>query len=219
MINARLYFSKTFSARYMSHLDLMRCFTRAVRCSGLPVWYTEGFNSHLYITFAMPLSLGCESICETADIRLLADNPEPYMAQKINEGLPFGVEVFDAREAVMKPSMIAFARYLIELEDSELDGQELTDRLRELIISPLMAQKHMKKGGLREVCLNDGIESSEIYAAGGRCFADLLLAADSEHSVNPSLVLRALFDKLGREPEHQLVKRTQILTADRQNFV
>ncbi|MBQ9964192.1 MAG: DUF2344 domain-containing protein, partial [Clostridia bacterium] len=56
----RITFSKTGSARYISHLDLNRTMTRAVRRAGLPIWYTEGFNRHPYLTFAAPLSLGYE---------------------------------------------------------------------------------------------------------------------------------------------------------------
>ena len=58
----RLVFSKTGRARYISHLDLNRTMARVLRRAGIPLWYTEGFNKHPYITFAAPLSLGCESL-------------------------------------------------------------------------------------------------------------------------------------------------------------
>ena len=77
MINVRLHFSKTFEAKYISHLDLARCFSRALKKSGLDLWYTEGFNTRLYLTFALPLSLGLESLCETVDIRLINDEFDP----------------------------------------------------------------------------------------------------------------------------------------------
>ena len=54
----RLFYTKTGSAKYISHLDVMRAFQRAFRRSKIPVWYTEGFHPHLYLTFALPLSLG-----------------------------------------------------------------------------------------------------------------------------------------------------------------
>ena len=60
----RIWFKKMGMSRYVSHLDLMRAMTRAIRRANLPLWYTEGFNPHPYMTFALPLSLGMESLCE-----------------------------------------------------------------------------------------------------------------------------------------------------------
>ena len=43
--------------KFISHLDMQRFMIRMIRRSGIPVWYSEGFNPHPYITFALPLSL------------------------------------------------------------------------------------------------------------------------------------------------------------------
>ena len=51
-------FSKTDEAAYISHLDLMHCMQRIITRAKLPVWYTEGFNQHIYISIALPLSTG-----------------------------------------------------------------------------------------------------------------------------------------------------------------
>ena len=68
--NVRILFSKMGRAKYVSHLDLVRTMTRAVRRADIPLWYTEGFNRHPYLTFAAPLSLGYEGLRESMDIRL-----------------------------------------------------------------------------------------------------------------------------------------------------
>ncbi|MCL1866119.1 MAG: TIGR03936 family radical SAM-associated protein, partial [Oscillospiraceae bacterium] len=56
--NIRVFFGKVGRAKYISHLDLVRAMSRAVKRSGLHVWITEGFNLHIYMTFALPLALG-----------------------------------------------------------------------------------------------------------------------------------------------------------------
>lgn len=216
MINVRLRFSKLFETRYMSHLDLMRCFTRAVRRSELPVWYTEGFNSHLYITFAAPLALGFESICEAADIRLLGDEPEQYMPERINAGLPFGIEVMSAGEAVMKPGAIAYSRYIVELAGMPVDS--LIYGIERTLANPPKVIKKTKKGALKEVDIAAGIAKSAVTPAGERCFWDLTLSAGSDDAVSPKLAIEALSQTLGSEPAHILVKRTQLLTADMRLF-
>ena len=69
MTTIRIWFTKTGEAFYISLLDLQRVMQRALKRSGLPVWYTLGFNPHIYMTFAAPLSLGQESLAETVDFK------------------------------------------------------------------------------------------------------------------------------------------------------
>ena len=66
----RAFYRKEGRIKYISHLDMNRCISRDLKRSGLPVWHTLGFNSHIYLTFALPLSLGYESLCDSFDFRL-----------------------------------------------------------------------------------------------------------------------------------------------------
>lgn len=220
MTDLRLHFSKTFGARYISHLDLMRTMTRAIRTSGLKVWYTEGFNAHLYLTFALPLSLGFESLCETCDVRLLeGENEFSEAAERINRGLPFGLEVFNCGRAKHKPGEIAFARYICELADTRYAPDELARAAQSVLEKPeILAEKKTKKGGVRTLDLKPLIHASKVYAEGGNCYLDLTLSAASENALNPMLLLGRVFEPLGGETDHLLVKRTQILTRELENF-
>ena len=66
MMNVRIQFSKGYEVKYVSHLDLMRTLMR----SGLPVSYTQGFNPHIILTFAQPLSVGVTSDGEYAEFQM-----------------------------------------------------------------------------------------------------------------------------------------------------
>lgn len=68
-----LEFAKTGTARFISHLDLQRAFSRAIRRSGLPVKLSEGFNPHYVVSFASALSLGMESECECVEMAMAQD--------------------------------------------------------------------------------------------------------------------------------------------------
>lgn len=50
MITVRIRFEKTGEAAYISLLDLQRVFHRILKRSGLPVYYTQGFNPHIYLS-------------------------------------------------------------------------------------------------------------------------------------------------------------------------
>ena len=82
-------------ASYISLLDMQRVMQRVLKRSGLPVWHTLGFNPHIYMTFACPLSLGQESQCECVDVKTEAENPDFAQWQTaLNAIMPAGIEVY-----------------------------------------------------------------------------------------------------------------------------
>ena len=72
----RIWFRKEGSVRYISHLDLTRCISRAFHKAKIPLWYTQGFTPRAYLVFALPLSLGIRGERESMDIRLEEEIPE-----------------------------------------------------------------------------------------------------------------------------------------------
>ena len=105
----RVVFSKTGRAKFISHLDLTRAMTRVVRRAAIPLWYTEGFNRHPYLTFAAPLSLGYEGLRETMDLRLEEEMSMEELVSRLNEALPEGLTALSAAEAVAKAGDLAAA--------------------------------------------------------------------------------------------------------------
>ena len=91
MREVRLRFSKTDRCKYISHLDINRCMARALSRAKIPLWYTEGFNPHPYMSFSLPLSLGVESFCESVDLRIVGDITNQEIKDNLNEMLPEGI--------------------------------------------------------------------------------------------------------------------------------
>ena len=102
MKNVRVWFEKKGAARYISHLDLTRNMARGLKLSGLPVWYTEGFNPRIYMTYAMPLSLGVCGERECMDIRLTEEVPYSELTVRLNTCLPRGLRALEAGEPAGK---------------------------------------------------------------------------------------------------------------------
>ena len=48
----RLRFTKSGRACYISHLDLMATFQRVFTRAEVPIWQTQGFNKHAYVSIA-----------------------------------------------------------------------------------------------------------------------------------------------------------------------
>ena len=102
MSECRILFSKTGTAKYISHLDLMRTMQRVFIRAGLALKHTEGFNPHPCMTFALPLSVGCESVCEMMDTVLLDDVPLDTVPERLNRAMPAGVAVTRAYRPARK---------------------------------------------------------------------------------------------------------------------
>ena len=83
MTTVRIFFEKCGESAYISLLDLQRVFHRMLKMSSLPVYYTQGFNPHIYLSFTCPLSLGQESLCESCEVKTEQDKIDVVGCLKI----------------------------------------------------------------------------------------------------------------------------------------
>jgi len=210
MQNIRIWFSKRGRAKYISHLDLMRAMSRAVRRAGLPIWYTEGFNPHPYLSFALPLPLGQESLREAMDIRLLAGMPLDEITRRFEGVLPEGIEVLSAAQPWCGPGEIAAAAYEIAIPCG--DPEEFRANAEYLLAGGNLTAKKMGKQGHRkvekEIALAPLILSYALEPDAGQVHLACTLAAGSEANLNPALLCEALG---GEAPQ---VTRTRLLRSN-----
>ena len=54
-------FSRTGRTRFVSHLDMQRLFARALRRTGIPVKFSQGFKPHIVTSFASALPVGMDT--------------------------------------------------------------------------------------------------------------------------------------------------------------
>ena len=90
MTTVRIFFEKCGEAAYISLLDLQRVFHRMLKMSSLPVYYTQGVNPHIYLSFSCPLSLGQESLCESCEVKTEQESIEPQRPCECVPDLPCG---------------------------------------------------------------------------------------------------------------------------------
>lgn len=199
----RVWIEKEGRAKYISHLDMNRCFTRAVRRAGLNLWYTEGFNPHPYLNFLTPLSLGQESDGEPLDIRMEDDTPDEEIRTRLNAVLPEGVSVVRVHDAVQKPSQIAFASYTVRIKlDTPDEADAFCQRARALLESgELVAEKSGKQGHrkvMKQVRLCDKIRDVQTGTDGACVVLQAVLHAGND-MLNPALLADALQKAIGTD--------------------
>ena len=83
--------------RYISHLDLMRLFMRAMRRAELPLKMSEGFSPHPKLSLKRALKLGLESEHEEASILLRFPVAPADFKNRLQKQLPEGIEVKDVQ--------------------------------------------------------------------------------------------------------------------------
>lgn len=81
--------------KYISHLDLMRLFMRAMRRANLPIKMTEGFSPHPKLSIKRALKLGLESEKEEASIVLKILVSSEDFRKRLQAELPEGIDIKD----------------------------------------------------------------------------------------------------------------------------
>lgn len=209
----RIFFTKKGRAKYISHLDLTRCMSRFLARTDIPIWYTEGFNPHIYMTFALPLPLGVEGLRESMDIKLTDESyPLDKIPKILSPMLPMGMEILEAALPVDRPEAIALAEYRICLHHPQPDY--LKEQLEDFLAKDTMIVTKKTKKGNVQVDIRPHIQVLSMTVVEG-C-SQILLRTDAGPSfnVNPALVLGAYEAAGGTAPEYVQVARTAILRED-----
>ena len=206
MKTVRIVFAKRGRARYISHLDLNRTMSRVMRRAAIPLWYTEGFNRHPYLTFAAPLSLGYEGLRETMDIRLEEDMPFEELIARLNEAMPEGLEAVSAAEAVAKPGALSHAVYSLTFDCPAETVTALLSR------PEILVEKRTKKKTVRTLDIRPAFADAAVTSEGEGCRVEVTLPCNSSETVNPGLLLTALNADGGNYRLH--VVRRELLLAD-----
>lgn len=207
-IDYRLFYTKTGRLKYISHLDTNRLMQRTLKRSGLPVWYSEGFNPHIYITFALPLALGLESEYEVMDFRLTAERPANEIAEKTQDSFPEGMKVLSIAKPVLKPHDISSALFEVKLISSQ-PRRLLEEWNAFLDRSEILTEKKSKKG-MKTVDIRPDISVTASEMTENAFCLSLVLPAGPEKNISPLLVLDAFSKISSVQPEHTSVLKKAV---------
>ena len=218
----RILFSKSGTARYISHLDLMHTMERAFLRAGITIKHTEGFHPHPYVSIPLPLPLGFSSDCEILEFGLVEGGTIETLPEQMNAALPAGIRVqscYNGGEAFKK---LAYVRYQITLEFETPAAEEAAEAFRALLArESFVVQKRSKKAksGFTEVDIIPLVEAAEeIRPEGNFLYLTLLLKAQNP-GLNPDVLLQGFREEYpALSPIYTACHREEILDEEKQPY-
>lgn len=220
MREVRLRFSKTGRLKYISHLDINRAMSRALKRAQIPLWYTEGFNPHPYMSFSLPLSLGVESLCESVDLRIIGDITNDEIKNRLNNVLPQDIKIVDVYDDFRDNSEIVYSDYVykFEFKDNEAALEKIKNILSSDEIIALKKGKQGRKRVMKETNIKSFIDKYSVSIRNDVIVLNIRLLAGPEKNLNPSLLFDTIIRLIDMDFEWKSIARISLLDKDYKEF-
>lgn len=219
-------FTKESSIKFISHLDLMRTIQRVIRRADLPMEYSKGFNPHMAMSIAQPLSVGVYSDAEYMDIVLVQELSEDEIINRLNEKTASGIKFLNAKKVVTKEgekklpqtmALVDAARFTIKMicKDTNIVEEKMKTLEKE---SQWTTIKKSKKGE-KEVNLKTMIKEMKYWINNDELIINIVVSSGSREHLSPDLVASYIKNNIPEIEEDAFVdiKREEmyVLTNDK----
>jgi len=215
-------FEKSYPLRHIGHLDLMRAMQRGLRRSGLPIRYSNGFNPHIQLSFASPLSVGVVGLREIMDVPVEGACDPRTFQETLGRALPKALPVRGVRAVEDDfPTLMALvkgSRLRIELPPSP-EAQAVAGAFTRFLDARECVTMRKTKSGtnptdIRPFVTKAGLEETEAgYTL--RC----TIVNRPEGSLKPSVLMQALRGLAGVDSVPYTAYREAILTSGKDGTV
>ena len=213
----RFFFSKTGRAKYIAHLDMSKCLQRGIKRAGINVWYTEGYNPHMYLNYPLALSLGYESTSEFFDVKMEPDdNNYTEIKEKLNAVMPEGIEITNVALPKEEPKEIVWATYDMDIYFEKATGakKKFTDFINQ---DRIITEKKSKKG-MKEIDLKPTFETISVDGGEDYISFSLKINAGIIFNVNPMLIIDKFCEVYNEEISYFKIRRTAIFNEKNEHF-
>lgn len=208
MAKFRIQFTKHGDMKYVSHLDMIRLFTRMFHRAGLSVSYSNGYNPHPKMSVVLPLSVGQESDCEYLDAEFESSVSMLECLKKLRASAPLGMEIpliCELNETSHKAKEVRYASYTIKT-DAPLSPEQIDAFLSRDTIEVLKKTKRSEQIAdiLPDIMHMEAVDKNTFTA---------IISAGSDANLKPDLLLFAMKTYIdGFAPTDVAILRTGILT-------
>lgn len=214
MQRLRLRFFRGEELKYISHLDLMRFWERALRRAQIPVIYSEGFSPHPRISLAAPLPLGTTSEAELMDVFLRRAASPYFIIQSLNPQLPPGIRIVETFQVPFSgpslQSQVRCAEYHVKVQ-TDRTMAEAQQAINHLLQATEFPWHHLRDTGPRHYDLRSLIMHIWlVHYESPLLTVGMSLRCDPTGTGRPEQVAAAL--GLTQDPES--IHRTKLILAE-----
>jgi len=211
MQRLRIRFCRGQEVKFISHLDILRLWQRALHRAEIPLAYSEGFSPHPRISLAAPLPIGVTSQAELMGILCTKWVSPHFLTAAVSQQLPPGIEILQVYPvALTMPSLqsqVRYAEYRVEVE-TEQRQQDIESAISNLLSLKHLPWQHQRDSGTRNYDLRALIDDLWLIDwHSGYCTLGMRLRCDNSGSGRPEQVTTAL----GFTHHPQLIHRTKLI--------
>ncbi len=224
MMYIRMKFKKEDEGKFISHLDLMRAFQRAMRRAKLPMVFSGGYNPHPEMSFAQALGLGIESTGEYMDVTINDSLNLDEIKERLNNNLTIGIEITELRnlKEKAKPAMavVSHGQYLIVMETAEnnIDSKSIFDSF--INQSNIYVEKvQFKKNKKVIVDIKPMIKEIDMVIRDKVLLINCIIACGSNANLKPELLVDAFREYSNIGILKYKIKRVELFTLQRNGLI
>jgi len=208
----RFRFEKLGRACFISHLDLQRTLARSFVRAEIPLWYTEGFNPHPYISLLRPLSVGYESVCELGETVLTVKIDAEALRAAVNRCAPEGLRLTELYEGGRPARELCWSEYeIVVTADTVASG--FAKKFENLFNNPVFLEKKSKRGAA-ETDISTMVKSAAARERGGGILLRVTVRDAADGGLNPAYVVRAAANAGLFEPVAARYRRVAMLGGE-----
>lgn len=219
LANIRTKFRRSDEVKFISHLDLMMVFERAIRRARLPIAYSQGFNPHPGMVFGLPLSVGVTSDAEYGDFEITDDELSiNEFVERLNAQLPQGLEILSAKARQSKQNImasIAASEYVVVVgTKSDCTEKNIKSSIHSYLEQEEIIALKKTKSGIKDTNIKDMIFDLNFELQPCNTFNIIkfimLVSAGSKANLKPDLLIESLFDFLKFDFKIDRIHRTKL---------
>jgi len=205
-------FTKESKIKFIAHLDLMRTIQKGVRRSGLPAQYSRGFNPHMAVSIAQPLSVGVYSSGEYMDLILVEEVDVEEILEKLNATSAQGIEFLEVTKIMEEintkklpqgMALIDACRYTIKIMYKDAKGLE--NQLNSLLEEKDWTTIKKSKKGEREVDIKALVYEFEFVTQGEELVINTLIQSGSREHLSADLLISYIKSRTSNVNEEAFV--------------
>ena len=196
----RLRYAKRGRLRFTSTRDFQRALERALRRTGVPMAYSQGFNPHPRISYTNAAPTGTASEAEYVELAVTSVLDPEAVRAALDEALPPGLDVLEVVE-VRAPDFaerLQASVWVIELPG--VDHATAAAAVATFLAAEVVEVQRLTKSGMRTFDAREPVLRLEVRpaapaaeeASGGPCAILDLVVRHVTPSVRPDDVLAAL---------------------------